>query len=257
MKRYLFNIATVVLFLLLINGCKKEDNPVESDATKDIANPTGQPMPSFANTPDFGGSMASINYYVAAPIAGLPDVSTNAASAIFGDGVDAGAVSVNNNQLGKLNAGGKTYYMAPDVNNPTNVLNLSWGGANHSWSVAGANGIPALNGAVRSPNDYSITSPTANASVTKSNGIQVRWSNTSTTSKILVQIINIKDKGQAKVYQELNDNGSYTIPASDLTSFSGDCQLFVVRYNYNSVTAANKKYYMVSEIVKSINIKVN
>lgn len=251
---------TLIAFLvigLLITGCKKEDNPTESNTTTNISNPTGQPMPSFSSSADYGGAMASISYYISAPIAGLPDVSTNAASAIFGDGVDAGAVTVNNNQLGKLNAGGKTYYMAPDVNNPMNVLNLSWGGANHSWNVAGANGIPALSGSVKSPNDYSITSPSNNASVTKSSGIQVKWSNTSTTSKILVQMINLKNNGQAKVYQELTDNGSYTIPAADLSSFSGDCQIFVVRYTYNYVTAGGKKYYMVSEIVKSINVKVN
>lgn len=257
MKSIKYFIMIILIAGFILNGCKKEDNPTEPNTTKDISNPTGQPMPSFSSTADYGGAMASINYYVAAPIAGLPDISTNAASAIFGDGIDAGAVTVSGNQLGKLTAGGKTYYMAPDMNNPMNVLNLSWNGATHSWSVAGGNGIPAISGSVKSPSDYSITSPTANASVTKSNGIQVKWSNTSTTSKIVVQIINIKDNGQAKVYQELTDNGSFTIPAADLTSFSGDCQLFVVRYNYNPVSASGKKYYMISEIVKSINIKVN
>ncbi|MFZ5948285.1 MAG: hypothetical protein ACOYU5_10025 [Stygiobacter sp.] len=257
MKNVKYILLATLVFGFLITGCKKENNPTEPNSSTNISNPTGQPMPSFSSSADYGGAMASINYYMAAPIAGLPDISTNAATGIFGDGVDAGAVTVNSNQLGKLTTNGKTYYMAPDMNNPMNVLNLSWGGANHSWNVAGANGIPALSGSVRSPNDYTITTPLNNASVTKSSGIQVKWSNTSTTSKILVQLINIQNKGQVKVYQDLTDNGSYTIPAADLSSFSGDCQLFVVRYTYNSVTAGGKKYYMVSEIVKSINVKVN
>ncbi|MBI5807715.1 MAG: hypothetical protein HZA74_04875 [Ignavibacteriales bacterium] len=247
----------LLIIALTFSGCKKADNPTEPTTTTDITNPTGQPMPSFANQTDVLGVMASVYYYMAVPIAGLPDIATSAASAIFNNGVDAGAVTVNNYTLGKLNAGGKIYYMAPDVNNPMNQLNLSWNGATHSWNVAGGNGIPAISGSVKSPFDYSVSQPTANASVTKANGITVKWTNTSSTTKTLVQIVNLKDKGQAKVYQELADNGSFTIPAADLSSFSGDCMLFVVKYNYNILTVSGKKYVLVSEVVKSINIKVN
>jgi hypothetical protein len=146
--------------------------------------------------------------------------------------------------------------MSPDPNNPMNLLSLNWNGTNHNWSVAGGNGVPAFSGSVKSPNDYSVTSPTANASISKASGIQVRWSNPS-TAKALIQIVNVNNKGQAKVYQEVTDNGSYTIPAADISGFSGDCMIFVVKYNYSYTTAGGKRYYFVSEIVKSVTVKVN
>lgn len=244
------------LIVLVVTGCKKEDNPTESNSATDISNPTGQPMPNFSEQGDYGGAMASVYYYMAAPIAGFPDVATSAATAVFNGGVDVGAVTVNNNSLGKLSSSGKTYYMAPDVNNPFNQLNLNWNGTTHSWSVAGGNGVPAFSGSVKSPNDYSVTLPTANSTISKASGIQVKWSNPS-SSKALIQIINISNKAQVKFYQEVADNGSYTIPAADLSSFSGDCMIYVVKYNYSSTTASGKKYYFVSEVVKSVTVKVN
>lgn len=256
MKHVKLLLLAAAVFVLIATGCKKEDSPTESTATTDIANPSGQPMPSFSEQADYGGAMASIYYYMASPIAGIPDIATNAASAIFSGGTDAGAVTVNSNTLGKISSGGKTYYMAPDPTNPMNQINLSWYGSYHNWNVAGANGIPAVTGSVKSPNDYSVTLPTTNSSVNKASGIQVKWTGSS-SAKALIQIVNIKNKGQAKVYQEVADNGSYTIPAADLASFSGDCMIFVVKYNYSFTTVSGKKYYFVSEIVKSVNVKVS
>lgn len=46
-------------------------------------------MPSFSDQADYGGAMASVYYYMAAPIAGFPDIAT---SAIFNGGVDAGVL---------------------------------------------------------------------------------------------------------------------------------------------------------------------
>ncbi|KAF0139162.1 MAG: hypothetical protein FD122_3462 [Stygiobacter sp.] len=256
MKHVKLLFVVTALFVLAITGCKKEDSPTESTSTTDISNPSGQPMPNFSTQADYGGAMVSMYYLMSAPIAGFPEIETNAASAIFNGGVDAGAVTVNNNSLGKITSGGKSYYMAPDVNNPQSQLSLSWNGAFHNWSVAGANGIAAVTGSVKSPNNYSVTLPVTNASVSKASGIQVKWTNSS-SAKALIQIVNVTNKGQAKVYQEVADNGSYTIPAVDLASFSGDCMIFVVKYNYSFTTAGGKKYYFVSEMVKSVNVKVN
>ncbi|MFA7418440.1 MAG: hypothetical protein WCZ90_02050 [Melioribacteraceae bacterium] len=256
MKQGKLLLMLFALIVLVVTGCKKEDNPTESNVGTDIANPSGQPMPSFSDQADYGGAMASVYYYMAAPIAGFPDIATSAASAIFNSGVDAGAVVVNNNTLGKVAASGKTYYMAPDPTNPLNQVNLSWNGTSHNWNVAGANGVPAITGSVKSPNDYSVTLPTTNSTISKASGIQVKWTNPS-TAKALIQIVNVSNKAQVKVYQEVADNGNYTIPAADLANFSGDCMIFVVKYNYSFTTASGKKYYFVSEIVKSVNVKVN
>lgn len=256
MKQGKLLLMLFALIVLVVTGCKKEDNPTESNLGTDIANPSGQPMPSFSDQADYGGAMASVYYYMAAPIAGFPDVATSAATAVFNGGVDVGAVTINSNSLGKLSSSGKTYYMAPDVNNPLNQLNLSWNGTSHNWNVAGANGVPALTGSVKSPNDYSVTLPTTNSTISKATGLQVKWTNPS-TAKALIQIVNVSNKAQVKVYQEVTDSGNYTIPAADLANFSGDCMIFVVKYNYSFTTASGKKYYFVSEIVKSVNVKVN
>lgn len=248
-------LSLIIIMVLVFSSCKNEDNPTEPTNSSNQSNPTAQPVPNFADQQDFNGLMATLRFsQISVP--GFPSVETDMAFAMFGNGVDAGSVTVNNTSLGKMNQGGKTLYIVPDPANPMQYLNLSWNGSNHSWNVSGGNGIPAITGSVRSPNDFNITQPSSNAIVSKSGGIQVRWSNTSTTSKILVQIVSTSN-GQVKYYQELSDNGSYTIPASDLSAFSGDCMLFVVRYTYNSTTASGKKYFFVAEIIKSISIKVN
>lgn len=254
----LTKITRLLLLMILVlnfSSCKNEDNPTEPNQQSNTTNPTGQPIPNFANQQDVNGVMAAVRYSQIS-LVGFPAVETDIAFAMFGNGIDAGSVSVNGTSLGKINQGGKILYMVPDPSNPMQFLSLSWNGSNHSWNVSGGNGIPSLTGSVKSPNDFSIIQPSANSAVSKANGIQIKWSNTSSTSKILVQITGV-NSSQSKFYEELSDNGSYTIPTSDLSSFNGDCMLFVVRYTYNYTTSGGKKYYFVSEIVKSVNIKVN
>lgn len=254
MKKKLLLIALPLL--LMLAGCKKNvDNPTEPEISNS-SNPTGQPMPSFVEQPDYNGAMATIQYSMASPIAGLPSVSMSMAFASFGAGVDAGAVKVNTNILAKLSSGGKTYYISPDPNNPLANVTLGWGNSDHTWNVAGGSTVPAITGSVKSPSDFSLISPVAGATVTKTNGIQVKWSSSS-SAKVLVQLVSVSQSASVKVYQELADNGSFTIPSSDISGFNGDCLLYVVKYTYASTTASGKIYYMVSEIVKNLTIKVN
>ncbi|MCX7797710.1 MAG: hypothetical protein N2249_03705 [Melioribacter sp.] len=255
MLKKILRLNVIIFIAITLLSCNKEDNPTEPSNSSNQSNPTGQPIPSFSDQSDYNGVMATLKYYQAS-LPGFPEIETSMAFAMFGSGVDAGTVSVNNNTLGKMNYSGKTMYIMPDPNNPLQYLNLSWNGSNHSWNVTGGSGIPAITGSVRSPNDFNVIQPVSNSTVSKSNGVQVRWSNTSTTSKMLIQIVST-GSGNVKYYQELSDNGSYTIPASDLSSFSGDCLLFVVRYNYSSTTVSGKRYFFVSEVIKSINIKLN
>lgn len=88
----------------------------------------------------------------------------------------------------------------------------------------------------KSPNDYSVTLPTTNSTIS----IQVKWTNPS-TAKALIQIVS---EAQVKKLQnmELINNSKLLI-----ASFSGDCMIFVVKYNYSFTTAGGKKYYFVSE----------
>jgi hypothetical protein len=56
---------------------------------------------------------------------------------------------------------------------------------------------------------------------------------------------------------ELDDDGSYTVSASSLSKISGEAMLQAVKYTYNAINSGGKDYYMISEIVKSVNITVN
>lgn len=260
MNKTKFVILSLPLVVFLtFTGCKKNDsNPVSPEDQTQTTSASSQPMPSFATVTDYNGVCATVKFDMQSPISGFPAIEMNSALASMGaqGGADGGAIIVNNNTLGKMVAGGRVTYMAPDPNNPTaSMSNIYFDGSDHSWSVAGANGISAFSGSVKSVSTYNLVSPYNGASVSKSSDLQVYW-NGGTTSKTLIQISSITT-GKTKVYQELADNGSYKISSADLAGLTGDCLLFVVKYNYNIVSAGGKKYVLVSEIVKSNSIKVN
>lgn len=250
-------LILLLVIAALISGCKKDDDPTSPNGGNNNTggNKSGQPMPGFSDSANVGGVMAAISYEVAT-IPGMPAVSMTMAFATFGEnGVDAGEVKVNNNVLGKITSEGSTFYMVPDPNNPTQVVsNVSFNGSAHNWTVAGGNGIPSLTGSVNSPSSFNITAPAANATVTKSSGIQVTWSG-GTNSKVMIVLASTTGNGYFSA-EELTDNGSFTISASDLANISGQALLQVLKYRYSEVTASGKSYFLIAEIVKNITITV-
>ncbi|MEW6195015.1 MAG: hypothetical protein AB1521_07665 [Bacteroidota bacterium] len=253
MKKTLLLVSIITILFLV--GCNKEDSPTEANNSGGSSNQSGQPMPNFDNS-DNNGVLATINYETNNPMPNLPPINMNLAFASLGSGVDAGTVSVNNNSLGKLTASGKTYYIIPNPSNPFQQLDISFNSSSHSWNVAGGNGIPALSGTVVSPNNFSMTAPANNSSIAKANGMQLTWSG-GTSSKIFVQVISKNDPNKTKYYQELSDNGSYTFSATDLSGISGECLVYVVKYNYNISNNDGKKYYIISEVVKNAAVTLN
>ena len=250
-------LASILLSFFLLMSCSSDDsNPTEPDngTPQQNSNPSGQPLPSMAQGGD--GILATISYeFQSAP--GFPAVGLKMGFAQFGSGVDGGTVSVNSNSLGKTTASGTTFYISPSPSNPTQTLTgISFDGSNHSWQVSGSGDVAQMSGSVVSPTNFSVSSPANNASVNKANGINVAWSNSSASSRILVVLAAIDNSGNY-YYADIDDTGSYTIPASDIGGFSGQCMLQVVKYNYNSVSAGGKTYYLVSEIVKSVTVTVN
>lgn len=252
-KIFIFLLMFSILFLA---SCSKDENPTEpgDGGTQGTTNKSGQPMPAFAN--DAAGVMATINYeFQTAP--GFPAANISLAFAQFGDGADAGNVSVNGNAIGKTTQSSTTFYVVPSPSSPTQTLSgVNFNGSNHSWQVSGGNGIPSMNGSVNSPSNFSLSSPANNASVNKSSGLNVTWTNTS-SSRVLVLLAAINSSNQYYAKDDLDDNGSFTIPSSELSSFSGDAMLQVVKYNYSGVSAGGSDYYVISEIVKSVTVKIN
>lgn len=253
MKKYFLLVLPLVIALSIV-GCNKSDNPTEPENSSGPS--AGQPMPTFENSADYGGTLATIQYSMNSPVAGFPAIQTTLVFGILGKGIDGGALTVNNNTIGKLTQGGSTFYIAPNPSNPTQTVSgINFNGSSHNFAVSGAGAIPSFSGTVNSPASFNVTAPVSNATVNKSSNLQVTWGGGS-SSKVLVQVINTSDS-KVKSYQELNDSGSYSIPAADLASFSGDCMVYVVKYNYNVVTGGGKKYYLISEIVKNVVIKIN
>ncbi len=256
MKR--LKLLFILLFIVAtFSGCDKKVTEPESSTSS--TNSSGQPMPKFADVENLDGVMATISYEMASPVAGLPAIKLVMGYSQFGKMVNAGTVKVNNNTLGKSTTGGKVFYMSPSAGSVTGLSGVNFNGSYHNWSVSGEGNIPTLSGKVVSPREFRVISPTAKALVSKSKDLTVSWTGgySSSPEKILIVLISLSNNKTSFVAEELDNNGVYTIPSSKLTGATGNVMLQVVKYRYNSISANNKNYHMVSEIVKTITFKIN
>lgn len=245
--------------LAFISACSEDDSPAEPEGTggtNEFSNPSGQPTPSFASDPNYGGLMATINYEFQT-LPGFPPANLAMAYAQFGEGVDGGDVVVNQNTLGKNQIEGGTFYLVPSLSNPTQVLaNVNFNGSAHSWTVAGANGVPSITGSVSSARTFSLTSPANDAVLTAANGVNITW-NGGTSSRVLIVLASASGGNNYVAVEDLDDDGSHTIASNELGGISGSAMLQVVKYNYSSVNAGGKNYYIISEVVRTVSITLN
>lgn len=257
MKSYRLFITILLLSFTLLMSCSKDDsNPTEPGDGENNGNTnnSGQPIPTVAQSGD--GVLATISYeFQTAP--GFPAATLTMGFAQFGNGVEGGNVSVNSNSLGKASQNGTTFYISPSPSNPTQSLTgVNFDGSNHNWQVSGSGNVSQINGSVSSPTNFTVSSPASNTTISKSSGITVNWNNTSANSQVLIVLAPINNSG-SYYSAETNDNGNYTIASGDLSSFSGECLLQVVKFNYNTASSGGKTYYLIAEIVKSVTITVN
>lgn len=258
MKNKIFSILSILLVtVVLFSGCdKNEDNPLNPGGnTNTGGNNSGQPIPTIANT---DGVMATIAFSFTVP--GVPvSVDYVMGYALFGlpNGVNAGPVTVNGNNLTFATSNGMSYYNSFSQTNPTSLSNVSFNGTQqHSWTVAGGNGIPAISDGIISPNTFEITAPASNATVTKANALNVTWTNTTTADSMMIVMVSLAG-GSPYVSSILSNNGSFTIPAASVNALpAGDAMLQVVKFRYKIATVNGKNYAIVAEIVKSVNIKL-
>ena len=259
MKLFRITFFLMVLSMMLLTSCNKDDsNPVDPNddgGGGSSTNPSGQPIPALGG--NHNGVMATISYEMET-IPGFPAVAISLGFAQFGQGVDAGSVTVNGNTLGKTTQGGSTFYITPSPSNPTQMLTgVNFDGSNHSWQVSGGNGIPALNGSVQSPRSFALSSPANNGTVNKANGINVSWNNTTNNNRVLIVLVPLNNSNQYYTAEDLADNGSFTIPTGEISGFSGQAMLQIVKYRYAEVAAGGNNYYIISEVVKSVNLTIN
>ena len=260
-KSFLFFATAFLAVSLFFVGCKKDsttDPIVDPTPTKK----TDQPIPEFGGTVD--GVVAAIQFSYDIP--GVPApynvVSMDMGFANFGsEGTDAGTVTLNGKTISKVTSGSSVYYnsfASTDPLNPPTSLGLNWNGSTHAWSVSGAGTTPAFTLDVTSPTSFTVSNPTASTVALKTSALNVTWSNANGSSADSVMIILVPMSGSGSTFTATTTNktGSYSIPSSSLSGFSGDVMLEIVKYRYAMKTVSGKTYVGVAEIVSTVSFKI-
>ncbi len=237
------------LITILLFGCDQLTNPLSPETSELSQNLSGQPLPSLAKKVDYEGVLASIGYEVQIN-ENLPATSISMGFAQVGKLVDAGKVSVNNSELNKIEKDGKIFYLSPGPQNLTGLSNVSFDGSQHNWSVEGNDSIASFTGSITSPTAFTVSAPENNSTINADNDIEVTWDGSASDSKILIIVLSENKDIAPYVKENLPDNGSFTIPASALSNFSGKVYLQVAKYNYTTQSSNGKNYLLISEIVK-------
>ncbi len=252
MKQLLMYSLGLVTVLLLA-GCQ---NPTDTAGNDDSTNKSGQPIPSVNYTGDleFGGILATISFeFETAP--NFPAAQFTMGYAFFGNGDNAGDVTVNDQPLSAESSGNTTWYSSFSQTNPSNLSNVYFNGSWHSWSVGGSDKVPAFEVRVTSPYNFSITSPQS-GTVDISNGLTLYWSGSGGNDSLMIVLVDLdKNKTYTRSGIRFND-GKITIDKADLSGFSGDALLQLVRYNYAIHTTDDRYYVAVAEIVKQATITI-
>ena len=257
MKNHLmFKCLFWLMLVISFSGCDKKDdlNPVSPGTNTGNSNPSGQPIPTI---PGVNGVLATIQFGYT--ISGFGTIDYAMGFAQFGttSGVDAGAVSVNNNNINKMTSGSSVYYSSFSQSNPQTLQNVNFNGSNHTWSVAGGNGVPQFQASVSSPSDFNIISPATNSTISNQNALQVQWSTGSSGSQDSVIVLLTSASSQQTtpyISSIVGNTGSYTIPSNSVKTFSGSVILHVVKFRYNVHNASSKYYALISEIVRFVNL---
>ncbi len=253
-RKLVFSLFLFISTLFLIS-CDKLENPLDiqqnGNGNSVVSNKTGQPIPQIGEDAELGGVLSTIKFDVQAA-EGLPSASVVMGFASFGNEEDAGTVSVNGNELGKSEYDGKVYYMSPSLGSFESLSNVEFDGSEHNWEVSGGGGISAFSAGVESPSDFEVLSPSADSVVNKAEGLEVSWSGQSDNEKMLFVLVGMDGNADPYVKQEVPNNGSFTIPASALSGFSGKVLLQVVKYKYSFAASGGKQFLLISEVVKSV-----
>ncbi|MCK9211678.1 MAG: hypothetical protein M0P61_12645 [Ignavibacteriaceae bacterium] len=255
-KTFLLFLTAFFAVTFFFVGCKKSSTTEPPPTT--TTPKTDQPIPTFSGTVD--GVVAAIQFSYTVPNVPEPynTVDMDMGFANFGSGTDAGTVTVNGKAIAKSTQGSSVYYnsfASTDPTNPPSSLNLNWNGSVHAWSVTGAGNTPAFTIDVTSPSAFSVTYPTASTVASKSSPLNITWTgaNSGATDSMMVVLV----AGSSTVTATTtNKTGGYSISASQLSAFSGDVVLEIVKYKFALKTVSSKNFVGVSEIVKMINFKV-
>jgi hypothetical protein len=248
--------ASYLIFASLIFSCSSATD--SGGGNGDESNQSGQPMPSVNNVEglEFGGILSTILFEFET-VPNFPPVQFAMGYAWFGSGDKAGDVAINEQPLSAESSSGSTWYTSFSQTSPSSLSNVSFNGSKHSWGITGSGDVPAFDIEVVSPSSFTLISPTS-GEVDKSNGISLSWTGGyfGATDSMLVMVVDLSNS-KTVVKQGLPNNGSYLIPAEELSSISGEAMIQVVKYRYNIYTTDRKFYQAIAEIVKQVTVTIN
>lgn len=226
-NRILFLV--VMVFLALNSGCKKDDG------VTDVPDPVVIPTPPTVT--EFGGihptSILAV-VRVSTEIPGLPfllDATT--ASAQFGNpGLDKGNVKAtvgSSEYVFTKNTAGSSvsYSLTPSQAYPQGIQ-LSGGATDLSFN---ATNYLLSDSVVTVPGQLKVTAPINNATIQRSQNLNVTWTVAGPGDQAAVYITD--GAGHSKFYQALGNVVSFTIPSVDLLTLNqGPGYVYAISYNF-------------------------
>lgn len=234
-------VALSLFIILVISGCKKDDNPAGGGNPSPTATQPSAPTPTTFNGVTPANVMAVIRTSATQSVPGIGTilVDQNVATALFGSpGTDKGTVTVtvgsSNYGLGKLSASGNISYIHPDPANPTSLITMGSSATAVAFNVSG---MAAVNGSVTVPGQVRITAPAVDASVPRNAALNVTW--TVTGGNGSRHAIFIADAAGHSVFKDGVPAGSASFTAAEMGTLSaGTAWVYALTYNFN-LTSSN------------------
>jgi hypothetical protein len=239
MKRHIHtSFFLFAIVALLVAGCSKSSD--------NSANPN-TPTSSSAVTISFSdsyGALAAVTAVTYSTVAGMVipvEVNTPVAAFHVSQGsstlIDAGTVTLNGKTLSKQSNNGYVYTSVAD---PVSYGTLT-------WTVSGANGIPAINYSDDRPMpDFSGYSNLP-SSITKSAGLTISLAGTISNADS-VWVVIIGSSGSPLIKKAGGNPSDVVISSSELSGLpSGTGILEIVPWNYKSEDFNSKRFYFVNE----------
>ena len=238
-------IIFALLAVLIISGCEKVENPVDSGNDN-------TPTSSYPTPTNFGG---------ATPSNTLAVIRTSISQMGFSFSLGVGVANLNNQDKGTVtatvsgdnfeftkhtNGSVVSYVYVPSQTNPTGGITLGSGSESATFSVSN---YPLSNSTVTVPGEISLTAPAADASVPRSADLNITWSASNAGTNRAIFIV---DHAGKSIYKEVSGNGG-TFTSTEMSTLAAGTGL-VYAITYNFVLTNNNDAVLIGEAIATNNI---
>lgn len=254
--------AVVFAVAFTISACKKTDNPTSptDNGNGGIINlgtlgslylPNLPPVSGVLGALDLATIYSGHTYDVKFGMAGFY-ASVGSSSTIY-----AGDVKVNGSSLDTLMSGANVFYLAPTSKNPLGGPVIHFADTSvANFVVAGSGPITGFSASINTPSPAVITFPGLTDSVSKSANFTIMWTGASSADSVMVIAM---DGSMQHTFSKIGapNTGSYTIQASDMSSFTAGegGTVVLVKYRYTVTNQGGKNYALVAETINTATVK--